>query len=127
MKQTLRIGSSSLRQSHQHHRLNAFGVREELLIDVARLSPGPRIAASLVVAQAPNDVFNVDHRVVNHVADGDGETAERHDVERAAELLQSNDAAEQRERDGGDGDCDGSQIEQEQRQHDDDKHPADIE
>lgn len=36
-KRALRIGSSSLRQSGEHHCLNGLGLSDKLLVDVARL------------------------------------------------------------------------------------------
>ena len=38
-----------------------------------------------VVLQAPQDVLDVDHSIVDEFADGDGEPAERHRIDRQAE------------------------------------------
>ena len=41
-----------------------------------------------VLLQAPQDVLDVDHRIVDQLADGDGEAAERHRVDGQAQGLE---------------------------------------
>src|SRR5713101_7106774 len=52
----------------------------------------------------PVNVFDHHHRVVNHQPDGDGQAAERHQVERAAHQAHEKESAggSERKRDGGD-------------------------
>ena len=41
-----------------------------------------------VFAQAPENVLHIDNRVVHHLADGDGESAQRHGIEADTEVIQ---------------------------------------
>jgi hypothetical protein len=49
----------------------------------------PWLRQLAVLAQPAHDVFDTDHRVVDHFADGDRKAAQRHGVERFARPLQS--------------------------------------
>ena len=54
-----------------------------------------------VLAQPAEDVLDVDDRVVDQLADGDGQAAERHRVDRQAEQREHDRRDQDRERDGG--------------------------
>jgi hypothetical protein len=90
----------------------------------AKVAYTTALRTSTVFAQPPHDVFDVDHRVVDHHADGDGETAERHRVEGDAEPLQHQRCGEQRKRNGGAGDRRRPQVEEKEEQDDDHQHAA---
>jgi hypothetical protein len=51
-----------------------------------------------VFPEAPNDVLHVDDGVVDQLADGDGEPAEAHAVDRETESIHPNDGGHQRQR-----------------------------
>ena len=67
------------RRAHLHR-----GVRD----DFQWMQPVFRMPGAIRL-QAPHDVFHAHHRVVHQSADGDGQTAERHGVDRHAEVLEN--------------------------------------
>ena len=64
------------------------------------------------------NVFHGDDGVVHHHADDRRQAAERHRIERDAEVIEHNDRREQRQWNGGKRNKSRPQIEQEQEQHD---------
>jgi hypothetical protein len=50
------------------------------------------VGSAGIFAQAAEDVFHVDDRVVHHFAEGDGEAAEREGVEGDPEAVERDDA-----------------------------------
>ena len=77
-----------------------------------------------VLAQPPDDVFDVDDRVVDERADGDGHAAERHRVDAGAERAQHQHGGGQRQRHRRQRDAGRAQIRQKDEDDDDDEQPA---
>ncbi len=77
-----------------------------------------------VLAQAADDVLDIDDSVVDHHADRDRQAAQRHRVERHAETLQDDDRRQQRQRDREARDRRRAQVEQEEEDDEDDQHAA---
>ncbi len=75
-----------------------------------------------VFLQAPQDVLDAHHRVVHQAADGDGEAAQGHGVDRHAEILEHQRGHEDRHRDGGERDHGRAQGAQEEEQDHRDEH-----
>jgi hypothetical protein len=71
-----------------------------------------------VFLQAAQHVFDIHHRVVHQLADGDGQAAQRHGVDRQAEVAEHQRRHQQRHRNGHQRDQRGAHVEQEQEQHD---------
>jgi len=78
-----------------------------------------------VFAQAPENVFHIDNGIVHHLADGDGESAQRHGIEADAEVIQHDHRSQQRERNRGGRNDRCARVEQEQEQHDQHQRSAD--
>ncbi|GJE45107.1 hypothetical protein AEGHOMDF_4301 [Methylobacterium soli] len=114
------------REEHQKDREGRVGHSRAHLEDRVEHHPPlrPRLAQAAVLAQAPHHVLDADYRVVHHLADGDGEAAERHGVEALAERLERQDGRDQRERNGDGADHAGAPIVQEGEQHHDDEEAA---
>ena len=83
-----------------------------------------RLRCMAVLAQAAQDIFHVDHRIIHNLADGDGEPAERHRVQRQTEPFQDDHRGEERERDRGAGDRRGAQMVEEKEEHHDHEHAS---
>jgi hypothetical protein len=66
------------------------------------------------------DVLDVDDRVVDEFADGDGQAAQRHDVERHAKAVHGEQRNRERERERGQRDDRGPHIEEEEDEDDGD-------
>ena len=79
-----------------------------------------RIARLAVLAQAAKDVLDVDDGVIDQLADGDGETAERHGVDGEAERVEDDGGRQDRDGNGRQRDEGRAHIEQEQEQDDGD-------
>jgi hypothetical protein len=77
-----------------------------------------------VLAQAPEDVLDVHDRVVHEGADGDGEAAERHRVDRDARRGEHERRDGDREGDRRERDERRPEVQEEQEEHDDDEDPA---
>ena len=90
------------------------GGRGDDLLDAALVAR----AGGPVQAEAAVDVLHVDHGVVDQCADGDGEAAERHGVDRHPHDLEDDEGGEHRQRDGDEGDEGRLPVEQEDEQHD---------
>ena len=86
---------------------------------------GPRIAPRGSEPQPAKDVLGVDDGIVHHLAERDRQTAEHHDVEADAEVVEHQHGAEQRRRDRGGADERGARVEQKQEQHDHHQRRAD--
>ena len=76
-----------------------------------------RLRQREIFAQAAQDVFDVNDGIVHDHADGYGEAAKGHGVQRDAKMIQHHNGGEQRERNGDKGNKCGTQIEQEKEQH----------
>ncbi len=87
----------------------------------------PRTDNGQRTPQSPHDVLHVDHGVVDDLADGDGQSSERHGVQRVAELRHDGDRGEKGEGDGRAGDGGGTEVGQKEKQDDDDEDRADEE
>ena len=74
-----------------------------------------------VLAQAPHDVLDVDDRVVDQLADGNGQSAQAHGVEREAEPVHGDGGGNQRERQRDERDGGGAHVHQEHHHHEDDE------
>ena len=73
-----------------------------------------------IFAEAAKDVFHVHDGIVHDHADGNGETTQGHRVDRDTGELEIEPGDDERERNGGEGDRRGAEVQQEQEQHDDD-------
>jgi hypothetical protein len=93
------------------------GVRD----DLDRVQPAVRMVGA-VGLQPPQHVLDTHHRVVDQAADGDGQAAQRHRVDRQAEVLEDQRGDEDRHRDGrqrDDGRPQGAQEEEQDHRHED--------
>ena len=77
-----------------------------------------RLRFQAVFLQAAQHVFDVHHRVVHQLANGDGQPAQRHGVDRQSEIAEHQRGHHQRQRNGHQRDDRGAHIQQEQEQHD---------
>ena len=75
-----------------------------------------------ILLQSPQDVFNADHGIIDQPADGDGQTAQRHGVDRQPVILEDQRRHEDRHRNGGQRDHRWAQRAQEEKQDDGDEH-----
>ena len=71
----------------------------------------------LVLAQSPEHVLDADDRVVDQLADGDGEAAQRHRVDGEAEQLKHDHRDQDGDRDGRQRNERRAPVQQEQEQH----------
>ncbi len=110
-------------------RTNASGTKTRIVVSVEPMT-APLIswlarstAASPVSpsGQVPRDVLDHDHGVVDDQPDGDGQAAQRHQVERVAGQVEEDEADDEAERDRERGDQRGPDALEEQ-QEDDDAH-----
>ena len=83
-----------------------------------------RLGQPAVLAQAPDDVLDVDDGVVHQRADGDGHAAQGHGVDGGPERLHGEHRGHQRERDREQRDDAGPHVGEEQEDDDDDQHRA---
>ncbi len=88
------------------------------------LERGPRGATRPVLAQPAKDVLDVDDRVVDDLADGDGEAPERQRVEREPQAVEHDDRPQQREGDRRERDERRAQVEEEDEEDDRDEDAA---
>ena len=97
---------------------------ERISSDASRTtsSARPRRRERRVLAQAAHDVLDVDDRVVDEHADRDREAAERHRVERVAEVVEHERRGDQRQRNRDERDQRGAHVAQEREQHDEHDH-----
>jgi hypothetical protein len=65
--------------------------------DLDRMQPAVRVVRPICL-QPPQHVLDTDHRVVDQTADGDGQAAQRHGVDRQAEVLEDQRGDEDRDR-----------------------------
>ena len=116
---------------HKHHRDNEGG-EDHRAADFQRGVEHDREGRTwhskgLVLLQPAENILHVDDGVVHHFADGNGESPERHGVQRDAEFLQHNDSSEQRQRNRRDGNKRGAKVAEEQEQHHRDEDAAEPE
>ena len=74
--------------------------------------------ARLALGQVPRDVLDHDHRVVDDQADGDGQAAQRHQVQRVARQVEEHEADDQAQGNGERGDQRRPHALEEQQQDD---------
>ena len=79
-----------------------------------------RIALLAVLAQAPEDVLDVDDRIIHQLADGDRQAAKRHRVDGKPHQMKDDGGRQDRDGNGGQRDRGGAPVEQEGEQHDGD-------
>ena len=78
----------------------------------------------LVLAQSPEHVLDIDDRIVDELADGDGEAAQGHGVDAQAEQMEHDHRDQDGDRNGGQRDGCRAPVEEEQEQdecHDDER------
>src|SRR5262249_15963305 len=80
-----------------------------------------------VLPQPADDVLNVDHGIIDHLADRDCESAQSHGVECYAERRQDNDGGKERKRDRRAADRRSAQVEQKKEKDDDNQNTAEKE
>ena len=80
-----------------------------------------RALEAAVLAEAPEHVLDVDDRVVDELANGDGEAAEGHGVDGETKGAKDERRDDERQRDGGQRDRRRPEVEEEQEQHDGDE------
>ena len=77
-----------------------------------------------VLPQAPEDILHIDDRVIDQLADGDRQAAERHGVDRQTEHREHHRSDDNRQRDGRQRDESRPEVHQEQEQDDHDEERA---
>ena len=83
---------------------------------ISRLARSIGLVAGLPLGQVPRDVLDDDHRVVDDQADGHGQAAQRHQVERVAGQVEEDEGDDQAQRDGQRGDQRRPEALEEQQQ-----------
>ena len=78
----------------------------------------PRLGQLGVLLQAPDDILDPDHGVVDQLADGDRQPPQRHRIDRHVEQPEDQDGDDEGHRNRGQRDRRGAEIEQKQEQRD---------
>ena len=114
-------------------RTNASGTKTRIVVSVepmtapliSRLARSTAASPALSLGQVPRDVLDHDHGVVDDQADGHGQAAQRHQVQRVAGQVEEDEADDQAQRNRQRGDQGGPQALEEQQEDDDAQQAAD--
>jgi hypothetical protein len=119
-----RQGEQGKEHEDDHHRAE-YDRRADLDAGLVDDRPGGlRVGGGVVLAQPAEDVLHINDRVVHQLAHGHGDAAQGHHVDRQLRPSQPTDRTEnqaghgQRQRDGGQRDEGGAEIQEEQEQDD---------
>ena len=112
-------GQGEQRHKHQHH--HQCGVDDACAHLAGRSGDhgqcGQWLRFLAVFFQAAQHVFDIDHRVVHQFADGNGQPAEGHGIDRQTKIAEHQGRHHQRQRNGHQRDHRGAHVEQKQEQH----------
>ena len=78
----------------------------------------PRVRRLTVFAQPAEHIFHIDDGVIDQFADGHGQPTQGHGIDPEPGRMKDDEGGEQRQGNGGQGDCRGAEVEQENEKHD---------
>ena len=112
-------GQGKQRHKHQHHHQGGHHHAGAHLVAGGDNHPQDvrRRAFGRQRLQPAQHVFHVHQRVVHQLANGDGQPAQGHDIDRLVQSVKHRQGDGQRQRDGGQRDQRGAHIEQKQKQN----------
>ena len=108
-------------QEHQNH---DEGGKDNGISNLARSSKNNaqgrlRVVLLAILAKSPEDVFDIHDGIIHQLPNGNGQASQHHGVDADSEEFHHHRGDQKGERDGGQGDGCGSEVQQEEKQDDD--------